>query len=186
MRTLHPKTIRRKLLQALYTRYMKDPLDMLGPEDVLEATGLSREDLPANMYYLSERGYIELMHGYRPPMFAGVRLTAKGVDLVENQVAFDCYFPAEPDATELGLAPVPVLIEQLVEEVEFAPLDGEARHALLRDVRFLRDETSRPAHRWRMDVIETVLGWLEAPFGMPEDTLPSITPLRKVLQETER
>ena len=41
----HPKSIRRRMLIILYERYQKDPLDMLGPEDLLEDGTLAREDL---------------------------------------------------------------------------------------------------------------------------------------------
>ncbi len=177
MNTVHPKSVRRRLLQIAYERYMLDPLDMLPPEVFLEDGTVSRADLLANMYYLHDRGLIELMTGYNPPMFAAARATADGIDLVENDYEFNLRFPAAPGEVEYRASSVPELIEQLVQEAEAAPLDGEARKCLLRDVQYLRDELARPADRWRIAVVRTVLAWLEAAAAEAESELPSLKAL---------
>ena len=156
----HPKHARRRLMNVLYDRYQRDPLEMLVPEDFLGPEGVAREELVANIHYLADRKLVELMIGYNPPLFAAARITANGIDLVENRFLFNLRFPPEPGQEEEAFADLPVLMERLVEEAEFAPLDGEARMALLRDVQFLRDELARPVHRWRRSVIDTVLGWI--------------------------
>ncbi len=181
MKVSHPKSIRRRLLTILYERYLQDPLDMLTPEDFLEDGALHREDLAANMHYLHDRNLVELMMGYNPPMFAAARITADGIDLVENRFEFNLRFPPEPGEEEEDMADLPRLMEQLTAEADFSPLDGEARASLLRDVQFLRDEVARPVHRWRMPVIETVLGWIAANFAHPDETLPSLPRIRETI-----
>ena len=177
----HPKFIRRRLMNILYSRYQQDPLEMLLPEDFLGPEGVLREELVANIHYLADRKLVELMIGYNPPLFAAARITADGIDLVENRFQFNLRFPPEPGQLDEAFADLPVLIEQLVEEVEFAPLDGEARMALLRDVQFLRDEIARPAHRWRRSVIETVLGWISDAAEAGEAELPALALVRAAL-----
>ena len=181
----HPKTVRRRLLTILYERYLEDPLDMLSPEDFLEHGRVTRKDLVANIHYLHDRHLVELMIGYSPPMFAAARITADGIDLVENRFEFNLRFPPEPGAEEVARAGLPLLIERLVEEADFAPLDGEARTNLLRDVEYLRDEIARPAHRWRRHVIEAVLDWIEGSETEPGETLPSLGEIRRAIAETQ-
>lgn len=178
MTSRHPKSVRRRMLTILYDRYMKDPLDMLSPEDLLEDGTLSRGDLVPNAYYLGDRGYVELMIGYSPPMFAAARITANGIDLVENQFEFNLRFPGTPDEMEEGMADLPLLVERLVEEADFSPLDGEARRCLLRDVQYLREEFSRPVSCWRRHVIWTVMGWIGAACENADEALPSLAKIR--------
>lgn len=180
---LHPKRVRRRLLKLLYDRYMADPLDMMAPEDFIQDHSLAREELLPNMYYLHDRGYVEVMRGYNPPMFAAARITANGIDLVENRFEFNLRFPPAPDELEEAMAAVPVLLERLVEEADLSPLDGEARQALLRDVQYLRDEVARPSARWRTHVVRHVISWIEGRFEEPEKVLPSLPPLKDALRE---
>lgn len=181
--TTHPKSIRRRLLTVLYEHYLKDPLEMLTPEDVLTDSMVPREDLLANIHYLGDKGYVELMMGYNPPWFAAVRITAKGIDLVENRFEFNLQYPPAPGDIEAVFANVPSLMERLVEEADFAPLDGEERKGLLRDVMYLRDELARPAVRWRAHVIETMLKWIEGYFEDPAATLPVLAELKEAIKE---
>jgi hypothetical protein len=184
MSSSHPKNIRRRLLLMLYERYLSDPLEMLGPDDFLEGLGLSRQELIVNIHYLADRKLVELLIGYNPPLFAAARITADGMDLVENRFEFDLRFP--PDLSERGGSEEDVLwlMERLMEEAEFSPLDGEARKSLLKDAQYLREELARPVHRWRRNVIATVLGWMEQSQEAPEESLPSLSVLRTRIAET--
>ncbi|MBI2433777.1 MAG: hypothetical protein HYV26_12995 [Candidatus Hydrogenedentes bacterium] len=181
---LHPKSIRRKLLKFLYDRYLDDPLEMLVPEDFFEhLPDISRRELIPNIHYLGDRRYVELMMGYNPPMFAAARITATGIDLVENCFEFNLRFPPAPGHEEEAAADLPHLVERLVEEADFSPLDGEERHALLRDVQFLRDELARPVHRWRRRVIEAVLYWITGSVENAEEILPAAVSLQQRVRE---
>ena len=186
MASQHPKAVRRRILQILYEHYMNDPHEMLGPQEILEDGTLPRDRLAANAHYLHDRGLVELMMGYNPPLFAAARITADGIDLVENRFEFNLLFPPAPGEQEEATAHVPVLVERLVEEAEFAPLDGEARKCLLRDVQYLREELSRPVARWRTEVVETVLGWMAAHFDDPDEMLPSLGRLREAIVQQQQ
>jgi len=177
----HPKSIRRKLLTRLYERYQRDPLEMLEPEDFADIA--VRTPLAANMHYLADRGLVELMMGYHPPMFSAVRITADGIDLVENRFDFNLRFPALPGEEEEAMAEVPYLLERLVEEVDLSPADGDARRCMLRDVQYLRDEVSRPFKRWRRHVILALLDWLAEPLEGTGEVLPSLAPLREHMEQ---
>ena len=175
----HPKSVRRRILQLLYQHYLDDPLEMVSPEELLADGSIAREGLVPNAHYLNDRSLIELMYGYHPPFFAAVRITANGIDLVENEFVFNLRFPPESNSSEAAVADIPALMERLVEEADYSPLDGEARHCLLRDVQFLRDEFARPVGRWRKEVILTVLDWIAAHAAKDEEEgLPSLSMLR--------
>ncbi len=175
--------MRRRLLTILYEHYLKDPLEMLTPDDVLEDGTLKKEELLANIHYLSDRGLVELMIGYNPPMFAAARITAEGIDLVEDHFEFNLRFPPAPEEMERALASVPVIVERLVAEADFSALDGEKRKCLLRDVQYLRDELARPAERWRTNVVETIIVWIEEHFNGCGEFLPSLAELKEAIRE---
>lgn len=170
----------------MYEHYLSDPLDMLTPDKLHEEGCVTREELQPNIFYLSDRGLVELMTDYKPPMFSGVRITADGIDLVENLYEFNLRFPPELGEYEDSLADVPMHMERLVEEAELSALDGERRRSLLRDVQYLRDELVRPPERWRGEVVQTVLDWIEGYFEGSDDGLPSLGALRKALEGQPR
>ena len=175
----HPKSVRRRMMTMLYEHYCTDPLHTLASEDMLAEGPFEKADL-WNAFYLHDRGLIELMIGYNPPFFTGARITADGIDLCENRFEFNLRFPAMPGETEEIHAEVPVLMERLVEEADLCALDGEARRSLLRDVQYLRDELARPADRWRREVIEALLAWMEGYFDGPHE-LPSLDGIKQTL-----
>lgn len=184
MNSGHPKAIRRRILTFLYDRYQNDPLDMLSPSDFTDA-GFERTVLVPNMHYLSDRELVEMMIGYQPPMFSAVRITHRGIDLHEDRFRFNLEFPASLNETEEAYAELPILVERLVEEADCSALDGEARKNLLRDVQYLRDEFARPAERWRQEVIDSVIGWIEGNFATPHEELPSLAGIRLALNNRD-
>ncbi len=181
MNTPHPKHVRRLLLERLYERYMRDPLGSLTAVELLDDAIVNRESLIPNIHYLHDRGLVELMLGFSAPMFDGARITADGIDLVENTSEFGLRFPQRLDDEEALSAGVPVLMERLVEEADLCALDGEARRALLRDIQYLREELTRPLRRWRVAVIRAVLGWIEGYFESGEEGLPSFEDFRTLI-----
>ncbi|MFO7775010.1 MAG: hypothetical protein R6W89_04355 [Candidatus Hydrogenedentota bacterium] len=179
MTNQHPKSVRRRLLLLLYENYFDNPLEMLSPEELMNEKGFERSELIPNIHYLHDRGFVELLTSYDPPLFSAARITAAGIDLVENRLELDLWFPPDPSGAEGEAGDVLSLMEKLVEEAEFSPLDGEARRCLLRDIQFLRDEVCRPAERWRQQVLDDVIRWLEGHFQDPNAVMPSLPPLRR-------
>jgi len=179
----HPKSIRREMLLYLYNRYQNDPLEMIGPGDFLEGCGWTKQELVPNIHYLHDRKLVELMFGYNPPLFAAARILAAGIDLVEHPFEFDRMFPPslEEDSTEHSR--IMYLVEHLVDEVDFAPVEGHARRNQLRDAQYLRDEAALSSDKWRWDVMLQLLDWIEAPLEDPAGSIPSIYELRKALQD---
>lgn len=181
MHSNDPKSIRRALLLTLYDQYRADPLEMAGPELLIECAGEDRSALVFNMHYLADRGLVEMMMGYQPPLFSGARITADGIDLVENRFQLDLRFPPAPDDPEAAGAELPALMARLAEEAEFCPLDGEARQALLRDVAWLQDEAARSAARRRPELMLSVLDSMAGACGSAENAPPSLDKVRRMV-----
>ena len=149
---------------------------MLTPEDLGYPERLDRDTLVFNAHYLNDAGLVELLRGYAPPLFSGARLTAEGVDLVENPYELDRRYP--PEAAE-GDSDVPTLLERLIVEIDLSPVEGDQRSAMQHDALYLRHELSRPREQWRVNVIRTVLTWIAEPVSDPGETLPSLCALEK-------
>ncbi len=175
-----PKAVRRHLLQVLYDTYMADPLEMLSPEDFLNGGQVERHDLAVNMHYLRDDGLVEVMLGYRPPLFISSRITTRGIDLVENRYEFDRRFPRDIPQGDGSIVEIPELIEQLVVEADLCSLDRPRRLTLFRDIQYLREELAQPSESWRQEVIVRSLEWIAAPFSDREG-LPTLPRLQALL-----
>ena len=181
MRRENPKVIRRSILEILYDSYQVDPLHMLSPYDLAEHRTVQLEDLTPNCHYLHDRELIEMMVGYKPPMFDAVRIAPPGIELYEDVRAFDKQFP--PIATETRGAPnVVPLMMQLGREAEVCSLEGVRRDWLLKDMSHLRDELRLPEDEWRADIILRDLSWLEGFFEEGDESeLPALDKLKSIL-----
>ncbi len=181
----HPKAIRRWILEMLYERYLENPTEMLGPEDFLGTELVDKRQLATNIHYLYDKELVELITGYNPPLFVATRITPKGIDLVENRREFDLLFPAYPAGIEEETAELLETMEQLVVEADLTPLEGDTRKCLLRDIQYLRDEFARPAQRWRRNVIEQVIQWIEESLGNLDrnEVMPSLDVMKELYRK---
>lgn len=149
----------------------------------MDEGGIGRDDLILNIHYLADSELIELMIGYQPPLFSGTRIAPAGIDLVEDEFRFTLRFPLSTTGPEALTAEAHSLAERLAVEIDLAPVDYEARRALVRDVNYLRDELSRPVERWRPEVLSSVLEWIgSAPCEVADD-MPSLALLSTLLSE---
>lgn len=169
------KALRRMILELLYQSFHEDPLRMVEPDVFFAAPPLDRTNIVPNMHYLSDRKLVEMMMGYAPPMFSAVRITPAGIDLVENRFNFNLQFPPARHDSE---SVIPALLEQLVEEGDFLPLDGLARRQLLGDILYLREELNRPADRWRHGIVTSVLDAIATHRTRAECPLETLEQLR--------
>jgi hypothetical protein len=162
---------------------MQTPLDMLSPTDFVNDADIPRDQLLINIHYLHDSGLVELMIGYTPQSFNATRITAKGIDLIENPYQFDMRFPREPESDQSTLSQLILLVENLVEDADLAPTNGETRHRIQRDVQTLRIELSRPAQHWRKDVLHDITNWLETALQETPDLHAKISVLRKLIHQ---
>tara|TARA_R110001592_G_scaffold36141_3_gene122011 strand:+ start:311 stop:883 length:573 start_codon:yes stop_codon:yes gene_type:complete len=178
MNTVHHKATRRAILEILYDAYLEDPLRMVEPEPFYLHPSIDRKTIVPNMHYLYDRKLVEMMMGYTPPMFSAVRITAAGVDLVEDRYTFNLQFPPEPEAGGIGETAIPYLVEQLIAQGDLSPLDGWVRRQLLGDIQYLRNELSQSKDHWRPEVIGALLDWITLRHEASGGALSAVVHLR--------
>ena len=157
---------------------------MLTPADFTDRDIVTITELIPNIHYLHERGYIELMLGYNPPLFAATRISNAGVDLHEDTVEFDRIFPPDVSASTAGTEDLVEVLLTLVDETESLDLSAKKREWLLDDIDFLRQELIKPDVHWRSDFILKRLHWIDVFISKESDSgLPSYDSLKTILHE---
>jgi len=91
--------IRRDILEILYNWFKKNPYSFL-PREVLMIVIYNSKGLESNIVYLEEKGYVELKKALST-QFIGARITAKGIDLIENESEFNIKFPIRQNITHI-------------------------------------------------------------------------------------
>lgn len=97
---MNPKDLRKKILNILY---QKRGEDFVGPEVLSGVLSVSDADIDPEVRYLEEKGLLRIMGEYmgqRYMNFAGIKITAHGVDLVENPDEFNKLFTIHVDTTK--------------------------------------------------------------------------------------
>lgn len=91
--------IRRRILEMVFERFKQHPYYRITPKEFKEELGISLQQLYYNTAYLTEKGYIDLQIPLEGSFFVGARITAKGIDLVEDELQFDIMFPDIANST---------------------------------------------------------------------------------------
>ncbi len=84
--------IRKKMLEILYELFQKRPYNRITPKELIEIIGVDLETLHFNAVYLEEKGYLELQKPLDGTLFVGARITAEGIDLIEDIDKFNAIF----------------------------------------------------------------------------------------------
>ena len=173
------KALRRTLLEYLYQRCRRNPAGMVEPAELLENIDADKDLLAFNMHYLADHGWVELLRGYAPPLFTAARITATGIDLVENPARFNRTFPPpRAEETDSPEGALPVVVDILSEEALYAQVDTEYRDAIDLDLAHLRCELARPAERRRPELILALIEALTVIRELDPQALPSMDVLR--------
>ncbi|MGD8366058.1 MAG: hypothetical protein PVG78_00335 [Desulfobacterales bacterium] len=87
--------LRRRIMEFLYERFQAFPYAFTELEAIEEACETSSRELNWNLVYLEKSGFLELAKtpDSFPYVAAGAALTARGIDLVEDENEFDRKFP---------------------------------------------------------------------------------------------
>lgn len=88
-------TLRRCLLTKLYELFQKVPLAPAELRQLAECCQADAQALNWNIVYLEKKGWVTLSHDTNCPPYVScyVELTGEGVDLVEDELAFERTFP---------------------------------------------------------------------------------------------
>jgi len=184
------RDVRRRILVYLYETYSADPLAVVTPKEVEAGARVTRDELIGNIFYLEERGFVECMKRYGSRLFAAVRITPDGIDLVEDPMRLGALFcdrrqlPAAVVAEELSVD-VADTFRRLHLVVYEQDIDTDRRNALVEDLRALEFELGRTADRRRLAKIRSLLEWLYEPLAEVKPAVRELDLLRSLLRSWE-
>lgn len=177
------RAVRRKILLALYEAYQTHPHLMLSPREVMDATGVTYDELPRNIFYLEERGLVECLKGFGTVLFGAAKLTARGVDVVEDDQALNELFPVNGATVLSPTDELSELFERIRIAARMAPLGQEEIETLTDELEYVRRSSSRTKTHERMTKIETVLGWIANGLDGNESVLRDMRRLLEIIRE---
>ncbi len=93
------KRLRNCILKYLYETFRDFPHVPIEMDQLVETCQVSPKDLNWNIIYLEKCGFIELSKSYAAPPFiaCSATITVEGIDLVEDESAFNRRFPDDKE-----------------------------------------------------------------------------------------
>jgi len=177
------RVIRRKILIALYEVYQSHPQAMLSPKEVMKAAGITHDELARNIFYLEEHELVECLKRFGTTPFGAAKLTAKGVDIVEDENKLNELVPVDGEAPAGTTDEVAELFERIRTDAHNAPLGREDIESLIDELDFLQKSIIRSRTDARAEKIQTVLRWISDTFDGNEPVLRDIRRLTELIQE---
>ncbi|RKX71729.1 hypothetical protein DRP53_00655 [candidate division WOR-3 bacterium] len=140
------RELRRQILRLLYEKFQEHPYHRILAKEFCEIIGVPLQRLDYNMIYLEEKGYVELQKPREGDVFISARITAKGIDLVEDDFEFDLRF--RKDQIEKKADPIHRL-EELKRDVARSRPRSLTKDDLLAEIEELKCElkSERPSYR---------------------------------------
>ncbi|MBE0432618.1 hypothetical protein IBX73_04025 [candidate division WOR-3 bacterium] len=132
--------IRRKILELLYENRVEHPYNRMTPGEFKEAMTIGLKELHFNIIYLEEKGYVELQKPLEGTIFVTARITAKGVDIVENEYDLNVFFPEGSSAVPSSLD-LRARFDNLLDAAKtLTGLSAEPKELLIEELIRIRDE----------------------------------------------
>ena len=179
------RVIRRKILLALYEVYQSHPQAMLSPREVMDAADVTHDGLARNIFYLEEHGLVECLKRFGTRPFGAAKLTAKGVDIVEDENKLNELVPINGDAAAGPTDELAELFERIRTDARNAPLGREDIDSLIDELEFVQKLLTRAHTDERAEKIQTILGWICDSFDGNESVLRDIRRLAEILREKQ-
>jgi hypothetical protein len=177
------RLIRRKILIALYEVYQINPQTMLSPKEVIEAANITHDGLARNIFYLEEHELVECLKRFGTTPFGAAKLTAKGVDIVEDENKLNQLVPVNGQAAAGPTDELAELFERIRTDAHNAPLGQEDIESLIDELDFIQKSMARSRTDARAEKIQTVLRWISDSFDGNESVLRDIRRLTELVQE---
>ncbi|MBA7523988.1 hypothetical protein ES705_16125 [subsurface metagenome] len=135
--------IRRQILKMAYERFKEHPYYRITPKELEDALNIGFKELNYNIIYLEEKGLIELQKPLEGSIFVGVRISSKGIDLVEDECRFDIMFPADKGEK---LAPTHIFAKfnLLIDSIEsINNIDNGLKKLITAEIREIQNELKK-------------------------------------------
>ena len=97
----YPPKLRRLILDLLYAAFKEHPYAQTELSEIEQACHTDTKALNWNIVYLEKCGYVELGKSIDCPPFVAcsAAITARGIDLIENEMEYNRRFPVVEDGT---------------------------------------------------------------------------------------
>jgi len=177
------RAVRRRMLLAFYEAYQTHPHLMLSPKEVMETADVTHDELLRNIFYLEEHGLVECLKGFGTALFGAAKLTANGVDVVEDEQKLSELFPVDEDGPAPPRDELSELLERISIDARNAPLGQQDIDTLIDELELIRKSLERTRTPERMKKIKTLFGWVRASFDGNESVLRDIRRLVELIRE---
>ncbi|MCK4673048.1 hypothetical protein KAT67_03580, partial [candidate division WOR-3 bacterium] len=135
--------IRRGILKMAYERFKEHPYHRITPKELENALNIGFKELNYNIIYLEEKGFIELQKPLEGSIFVGVRISSKGIDLVEDECQFGIMFPINK---EQKLMPTHIFAEfnLIIDTIESTNnIDNDLKKLIIEEIKEIQDELKK-------------------------------------------
>jgi len=151
----------------------------------MEAADVTHDGLARNIFYLEEHGLVECLKRFGTRPFGAAKLTAKGVDIVEDNNKLNELVPLTGDTAAGPKDELAELFERIRTDARNAPLGQEDIDTLIDELDFLRKSLTRARTDERAEKIQTVLGWISDSLDGNEPVLRDIRRLAEIIRERQ-
>ena len=130
------RELRRQILKLLYDKFQEHPYYRILAKEFCEIIGVPLNRIDYNMIYLEEKGYVELQKPWEGDVFISARITAKGIDLVEDDFELDLRLRKKAESRGDPFS----LFDQLKKDVEQSRPRSLTKEDLLAELDELKTE----------------------------------------------
>jgi len=135
--------IRRKILQILYESFTEHPYNRITPKEFKEMLRIGLRELHFNIIYLEEKDYVELSKPLEGSVFAGARITPKGIDLVEDECEINVLFPVQSSASPISNDILERFDSLLQETGEITDLSNDSKELVIEELKRIQTELKK-------------------------------------------
>lgn len=135
--------IRRQILEMAYDRFKEHPYYRITPKELENALNIGFKKLNYNIIYLEEKGLIELQKPLEGSIFVGVRISSKGIDLIEDECKFGIMFPVK-NAEKLVPTHIFAEFNLLIDSIESANnIDNGLKKLIIEEIKEIQNELKK-------------------------------------------
>ncbi|MEO0225637.1 MAG: hypothetical protein ABIL05_01665 [candidate division WOR-3 bacterium] len=141
------KELRRNILEILYKKFCDHPYNSVTPKEFIEDLKVSRSELNFNIVYLESKGLVELHKPLEGDIFVAARITSKGIDLIEDDIAFNATFPRSAPRSEPDLTHIIQRLKDLnnkMADTEFNQVESDVKELIKEAINALIEEMGKP------------------------------------------
>ncbi len=135
--------IRRRILEIAYQHFQENPYYRITPPEFKEALNIGLKELHFNIVYLEEKGYLELQKPVEGTLFISARITARGIDLVEDEYQLNLMFPVTKDTSAIQIN-VFKEFDLVIEKINASNTIGvNTRELIVEEIREIQQELKK-------------------------------------------